>query len=239
MRYLNTIVCFLLFSFPVFAHASTSGVSSGNPTKGSSVELRHSYSTDDESNSQNDRIRIRQHFEHGFTENYAIRLILTQDKQKGDPLKHSSFRVENRLQFYNQKDHGFNGALRFVYRNNDNSPDAVEVQFNGSTDLIYGLQYKQNVIFSYDIGKDSRSGMGLETRLAIEKTVSQFDIGIDMLNDFGNIRDLSGFDQQSHEIGPYLEGDITENIYYLIGLRHGLSEDAVDQSLRLFTGYKF
>lgn len=200
---------------------------------------RFSYTNDNDSNSQDDRLRMRQHIEHGFTETYALRLIISQGKRKNDSLEHTSFRIENRFQFFEEETDGFDGSIRLGYRNNASSADEVQVRFNGRKKFSEGWEYRQNIIFGHEITAESESGLSLETRFALQKEVGDYDLGVDLFNDFGNLRTLSGYSNQSHTFGPYIKGDLTEDIGYEIGYRHGISDSAGDNSFRVFIGYDF
>ncbi len=200
---------------------------------------RFSYTNDNDAASQDDRLRMRQHYEHGFTDNYALRLIMSQDKRDDDSVEHSSFRIENRFQFFDEKENGFNGAIRLGYRNNASSADEVQIRLNGSTSFADSWQYRQNIIFGHEIADGSKSGLSLETRFAVQKEIGAYDLGIDLFNDFGNLRQLSGYSDQSHTFGPFIKGSVTDDLSYEIGYRHGFSRSAGDNSIRIFIGYDF
>ncbi len=221
------------------ANSSTSGVSSGSVLPGEKFVVRTSYTNDSQSSSQDNRIRIRQHYEHGFNEGYALRFIVSQDKRKNNSLQHQSFRVENRFQFFEENSDGFNGAIRLGYRNNKSSADKVEVRFNGSKKIADNWQYRQNIILGHEVFNDSESGINLETRFAVQTKVTQYNIGIDLFNDWGNLKQLSSYSSQQHTFGSYLKGNINNNLSYEAGYRHGISKSAGDNSVRLFLEYGF
>ena len=73
------------------------------------------------------------------------------------------------------------------YYNKRSAADEVQIRLNGSTDLNEDWQYRQNIIFGHEIADGAEDGLFAETRFALQRAVGDYDVGIDMLNDFGNL----------------------------------------------------
>lgn len=240
MRFLMFIIL-LCVATPAFTASPTSFVSGPNVTAGeTSVEGRIGYSLDDEGASVDERLQIRQHVDHGFNDLYALRIITAQDDRKGDDLTHDSVTIENRFQVFNQDKNGFDGGIRLVYsmRPDHRGADNIAANIIGEKTFENSLQARHNVIIKHDIGAGSDDGISLEVRHQLTKKIALSDdytprIGIEMFNDFGNLRDQSGFSDQDHQIGPVMKGNISENISYETGYRLGFSRAARDHSFKI------
>ena len=103
------IIPFLLFSASFAQAASPTSFVSG-PTVESGItsfEVRSGNSWDNENPSLDKRFQMREHIDHSFNDQYALRLIAAQDDRQGDNLDHDAFTIENRFQIFNAADHGW------------------------------------------------------------------------------------------------------------------------------------
>ena len=222
--------------FAGMAHATTSNVSSPVISTGSqSLETRLAFQWDDAA-SQDRRLRSRIHTDYGFNDWYGIRLIANQDKRDGDNLEHDSVTFENKFQLFELERDGWAGGFRLIYDRADgaNKPDSVELRLLALLP-VGRWEFRHNLGLTHDIGAESDSGLQPQTRWqATYKLESGERIGLEMFNRFGNLRRQSGFDAQSHQLGPVLKGRIADGLSYQTGMVFGLSEDAPDASAKLF-----
>jgi len=52
-----------------------------------------------------------------------------------------------------------------------------------------------------------------------------------------NAGDFGDFNEQQHQIGPIIRGQITDDLKYGVGALFGVSRAANDAELRIFLGY--
>lgn len=244
MKYLKLLPVLLFFAFaPAIARASMiGGVGGSKVTAGKfTTEFRTSYTEDEDgAASQDERWRFRQNFDYGFTDRYALRLILVQDNRKNDDLEHESIGLENRLHILDASEYGFDFGMRAAYKmkDGDKKPDSLALRFIEVVPFD-AWTLTLNQFLKHDIGEDSRSGLGFESRVQIKfKWHENHWVGLESFNDFGRLTALSGYDDQSHTIGPVFKGDIA-GLKYEAGYRAGISDGAFDHGLKLFLSKSF
>lgn len=238
-----TISACMLMALNVSAQASTTGsVGSPGVTKGqTALEARVGYSEVDEASSQDERFRSRVQIDHGFTDYYAGRIVVSQDRRKGDNLEHDAVKFENRFYLMDENDYGFDFGVRAAYSHKDGDKKPSSVEFG-----LYGLvpmdayELRVNQIFSYEVGEDAESGIGGETRLQLTRSIAQnHRLGLESFHDFGNFSEDSEYNAQSHTVGPVLKGKLGDGFKYETGYRAGISDSAPDHSFKFFIGKTF
>ncbi len=240
----KTLLFLLMIPFfaPVNAHASsTGGVGGASVKKGVlAAEARASYSEGDESSSSDGRFQSRIHFDYGVTDSYAARIIFAQDARKNDNYEHAAITFENRFYVLRKDESGFDFGVRAAYsmKDGDKKPDNVAVEF---IEVLpwQDWEIRLNQFLKHDIGEDRRAGLSFESRLqATTKISDTHRLGFESFNDFGKFRDLSGYDNQNHTIGPVLKGKIG-SYSYEAGYRAGISKSAIDHGVKFFISKKF
>lgn len=246
MRFLPKFVAIsacMLVALNVPAQASTTGsVGSPGVTKGqTAVEARVGYSEADEASSQDERFRSRVQIDHGFTDYYAGRIVVSQDRRKGDNLEHDTVKFENRFYLMDKNDYGFDFGVRAAYSHKDGDKKPNSLEFG-----LYGLvpmdayELRVNQIFSHEVGEDAETGIGGETRLQLTRSIAQnHRLGLESFHDFGNYSEDSEYNAQSHTIGPVLKGKLGDGFKYETGYRAGISNSAPDHSFKFFIGKTF
>ena len=231
----------LLGSNPLMAQTISSVGSPGVAKGATSAEIRMGYSIDKDSSSQDRRLRSRFHIDHGFTDTYAARIVVSGDKRKNDSFDYDSLTFENRFDLYNAEDIGFDFGMRASYslKSGDKGADNITVGFYELFPLEK-WEIRANQFLSHEVGKNSESGLGLATRIqATHSILSDHRLGLETFNNFGNIRTLSGFDDQGHSVGPVLKGKFGNDFYYETGYLAGLSNNSADHNFKLFLGRRF
>lgn len=241
-RVLMLVLCGIFLSVQTSYAGTTSSVGSPNVKKGETeIEFRVGFTEDDDNSSQDERLRLRQQIDHGFTDWYAGRIVLFQDDRKGNSFEHNSIRLSNRFHLLKADDYGFDFGARFEYTHADGDKkpsDALigfyeRIRFND-----YDLRLNQ--LFTHDVGEDANNGVNLELRFQLTKKIADnHRFGIESFNDFGNLTELSGFDDQDHDFGPVLKGKLFDRFDYETGYRYGLSDDAGDHNFKLFISQSF
>lgn len=214
-----------------------------------SVEWRGGYTWHDAGSSADKRFQMHQHLDYGFNDWYAIRLVTTQDKRNNDNIEHRAITFENRIQLIERRVHGWDGGIRLIYGHSDGDKTPHELDVRFMAQVPFGMnddwEFRHNTVLEHDIGSDSRRGIALEFRNQITKAIDTPDflkslrVGLEMFNDFGRLRDTTGFDSQDHQLGPVIKASFHHGLYLQTGYRTGLSDEGTDHLVKLFIGKKF
>lgn len=208
----------------------------GTPTVNEGVlwtEARVSLNLDNETTNLEEAYIYRQFIDYGFSDDFALRLTLEQDDLQDQDFDHNNFQLESRFQLFDNENHGFEGGFRITYINRDTGPDEISTLW--AAEKFFGhdksWSYRHNFLVNHQLGADSRSGLIFTTRSSLRKKVSFGQIGFESFSDFGLIRDLSGFSDQIHTVGPMVNGTIFNNAFgYQVSIRQGISRAAADQT---------
>lgn len=244
-HFLSSFFIFILIvAMADFALASSIGnVSSPVVNEGEyEVEWRVGFSQDDDTPRGDDRLQMRQHFQYGFTDDYAMRLILVEDKRKGEDTNYTGFTIENHFQLMDQKTHGFDAGVRLNYTRADGDDGADNVTAAGLVqwDFASDWQWRHNVSLSHELGAEHVSGVNVGYRTEVTKQVApHMRAGLELFYDIGNVREQAGYDAQDVSFGPIVKGNLGNGFYYQTGYRAGLSQNADDHSFKLFLGKTF
>ncbi len=163
-----------------FAASPIGNVGSASVNAGEfATEQRVGFLRDDKSRSKDQRFQMRQHFDYGVNDWYALRFNIAQDRLNGENLDISSYAVENRFQLIEARDHGFDAGFRFsyVHRSDDSSPDEIDVRLvaTGYLDKQKQWAWRHNTVMEHDIGSNSRGGLLFEWR---HQLVREIDHGV-------------------------------------------------------------
>jgi len=229
------IFCTLSALVAVKPAAANTGSAVGGATveKGkTAVEYRLAGSLDDESTSQDDRMRTRVHLDHAFTDIYAARIVYVMDRLKGDGLEAGNVSWQNRFHFVKRDVYGWDGGMRLNYTvaDGDKKPDDLSLRFYQEFPLE-GLEIRFNQIFGHDLGEDSGKGVSAEWRSQITRKITDNTaVGIDFFHDFGNLSQQSGYRAQEHAVGPVIKTKFGGGYSMEAGYRLGISTAASDHS---------
>ncbi len=205
------------------------------------VTLRNAYVAD-ETNAQIDgRWRSRLMFDYGIDDDNALGIYLQGDQRRGDNLEMEALIVENRYEWHEAATDGFYSGfrVRYTWRDGDKKPDDAHIR------LILGMPYgnwdlRFNQILGWEMGQGSTAGMLVDTRAQVSYGYGGgHRVGIENFSNFGNLRTTDGFRTQQHEVGPILQGPLTEALNYDLGYRYGYSDAAPDHAIRLFLIQRF
>lgn len=212
------------------------------------IDYRMGYTTDDQGQPDDGRFQMRQHLDHGFTDWYAMRFVAVQDERHDDNMEHRLLRWEHRFHLIKQKDFGWDGGLRFRYDQSDGDKAPNEIHFRLLADIPFAERwnYRHNTILEHDVGENSRAGLTLELRHQItyqfdlpDPLITQLRMGVDVFNGFGHLRDLSGYEEQNHQIGPVMKFSLAHGLASEISYRAGISSEATDNLFKFTLAKRF
>lgn len=225
------------------ALASTAHIGGARVTKGKlSAEYRYSHTED------TGRRRMRQHLDYGVTDRYAFRLVVSQDKRRGDGFEHNGVTVENRFHVIDREEKGFDVGVRLnaTLSDGDKAPHETELRLMTEWPFAEGWNFRNNVIVEADIGEDAEDGAALELRSGVYydtgfsgSVLQSLKTGAEMFNGFGRLNNLSGADAQNHALGVALKGKLPYALGFQAGYRAGISDAAPDHIFRFALSKKF
>ena len=234
------------------AASPVSNVGTAKVDKGEySIEQRFGYTLDTPDESNHERLRLRQHFDYGFTDWYALRVITQQDKPYGDSLEWRSATIENRFQLFEKDVDGWDGGFRLSYAqaDGDKTPHTLAMRLLAQSSFGQGWAWRANAVFEHDVGEDAESGVALELRTQLVKEIyrsqnehdwlQKVQFGGEMFNDFGSLKEQSDFNSHDHQLGPVLKLDFPDGRFMQIGYRFGVSDASPDHLFKVFVGYDF
>jgi hypothetical protein len=212
-------------------------------TKGRhAIEMRAGLSSDQASDSQDGRFNTRTYYDYGVSDWYAIRFGINQDNQGDGNYQHSALTLDNRFQVFERNQHGFDGGFRLSYsfRDGNKKPDTIEARWINVIPLQADYEFRHHVIVQHQIGQESRHGLMPELRWQVTRPfINDHRVGVEMFNEFGNIRYQDGYSKQNHSMGLVFTGPLWKDLNYQTGYRHSLSRNAPDHAVKFFIGHDF
>ena len=226
----------LLFFLPHVTLANTGGVAGTDIDAGLlSFDARASYSFNDEGGANDRRLRSRIHLDYAFTNWFAFRPVLEGVKEVDGSFEYDGIVFDNRFLIREKKPErwGLGWWFRYFLQDTDDKPDRIQLRFMEDRDFgKYNLRLDQ--LYGHDVGQDSQSGLRFENRTQFSYALKpDFTLGLESFNNFGNLRNLNGFDNQNHATGPFIRHNLKE-FTYEVGYRAGMSDRADDHMFRFF-----
>ena len=239
LLFISVLVC-----VPVMAQATLAEVSSPRvQAHRALVEWRGSYAWDNTNESVDHRFQQRVLYDYGFNDTLAVRISTTHERQAGESLRHRMSGAELRLQLLERGEANAEAGIRLFYNKADGAsrPDNAGAIVIG--DYRDGaLLYRGNLVVTHAMGAESRAGVAVETRAMVSYALAEtHHLALESFNNFGRLRDMRGFDNQQHSVGPVLIGwfDDRHAWEYNLGLQRALSDAAPDWQTKLFLSYEF
>ena len=206
--------------------SNTSGVHGPGVKEGEkSAQLRIAFSPAD-NDDQEDAWAYRLHYQEAITDKLRGRVIL-QYRDRGD-LQYDYLRAELLYNFKKQAaDEIWSSGVRFDVRTRRaQRPEEVAVNWTNQWNLDNGIRIRGILIGSRQFGSPSAfSGTEISTRSSIStKLDNGLRVGIEMFNEYGKLTDIPDFEDQSHQIGPMVGGNIGGYKFefrYLAGVTDG------------------
>lgn len=191
----------------------------------------------------------RIHYDYSFTGWYQLRLIGSFSQPDGGDWDYSAFTVENWFQWSEEAsdNSGFNGGLRFAYGfADDGGPDEAEVRLTATDKFAGPWEWRANLIGEIEAGDGSEGGVELELRSQVSRAVEMtalgtddWRFGVELFSELGNTRDIPGFDDQAHQVGPVVKIGWANGVYLQSAIRAGITDGADDSMAKLFIGREF
>ncbi|MGX6646897.1 hypothetical protein ACWCOP_03010 [Maricaulaceae bacterium MS644] len=132
---------------------------------------------------------------------------------------------------------GYSSGLRFDARlaEGDDTPHEIGVNWTNQWVFDGGWRARALVLLDRDVGPGANDDWIVETRASLYRSLDGgLSVGVESFNEFGGLEaGFGGFNNQSHQIGPALSGDLAAGVEWSAGVLFGLSESADDHDLML------
>lgn len=114
--------------------------------------------------------------------------------------------------------------------------------FNWTNDLRINerLSARFLAMIQKELGENASDSLILQTRARLRYVIDgESGAGIEMFNAYGPLAELSGFDNQSHQLGPFYDMRLAEGWQLFGSALLGASDASPDLDLRLWVTYSF
>lgn len=244
-KYVSLLLCSTAISISLSAHAvpiTTGVIGAKVGKKGETIiGYRSGYESDNTNMAENGAFTERYDLFYNTSDSSRIRFLLNRTDLGNTKSEFSSASIEPVFQLFNQKEHGFDGSILTGLRIplGDNTAYQGRVVLSG--DIPLGkLSLCHNSVFAHEFGAHQTSGLRYQARFRVLYPVGDTTkVGLEMMNDFGNLRTVHGYNDSRHRLGTLLTGKFTENIGYTAGILAGISEAEADVGGKFFLSYKF
>jgi len=210
------------------------------------IEYRGHYNFDSEAGEDGEHAHVL-FVGRGFTPYWFSEIGLESEKEGNEDLKLEAIEWENRFQLTEQgrywMDVGLLTELEFAARDDD--PDEVLLapllQKAVSRRWVATLNPRFEREFGDNAEDEWELGYAWELRNRLRRTL---EWGVEGFGETGELGDSEPWDEQEHEIGPFVSGSVDldgprEALKYQVGLLFGVTDGAPDQRLAWELEYEF
>ena len=194
-----------------------------------SIENRVSFEPDDDDFAQ------RLHYEQSFNDDLMWRVVIGTSKTEDSDVDFDSVRGELFWQL-SEDGKAYQTGVRFdlVLRDNDKT-DSFGMNWMNQFKLDDNWSVRGLLLTSIDFGDQRRDGVFLQTRGQLNRTLqSNRSIGIELYSSYGSTNDFADFEEQNHQIGPYVRVPITNGWTLTGNVLAGITEASPDTTLRIW-----
>lgn len=219
---------------------STSNVSGSDVNAGEDLfEYRFAYSP--ENDGKDEGFVHRLHYQHGFSDAWRGRILLTLGKRGADPLKAQIASVEILHQFKESEDTGgWDSAIRIDGNIplEDGRPGRARIGWHNSYEFENHVELRGVLLLGHEFGDRAKDGMSIETREELSyKLPSGVRIGAQIFDIYGTTDHFGSFNEQKHQLGPIIKGRLGKHARYEFSTLFGVSHAASDADIRFVFSY--
>ncbi len=243
--YLKYAVSLCALAHITSAHASpitANVIGSSVGDKGDTgMEYRSGYEWDGDNAAQDNRFTDRVDVFHNITTDTQLRMFVNRVNPGNDDSDFSSVFIEPAFQMFHADKDGFDGAILtgLTLADGDDGAHQVRTVLTGTLPMDEWYMVHNSVI-AHEFGAEKQSGVKYEARWRVMyKAQDNMHVGVEMFNNFGNLRTANGFDRMTHRAGAVVTGNFTDQIGYQSGVLAGLSDDAPDVAAKFWLSYQF
>lgn len=186
-------------------------------------------------------IAHRLHYDHAVTGNLRLRLAGSVRDRDGHAMDFANVAAEARWQFASHATRGFDAGLivNLAVPTSPGAPERMRFGLPVSIDFGEDWQVRAIAFTGAEFGDSARDGALMETRFEATRRVGGRRVGAQMFSDYNTTAAPGRFDDQRHQLGFVVKGELLPRLNYESGALFGVSDAAADVDLRLFLNYGF
>jgi hypothetical protein len=219
-------------------------VYSPHVTKGEFALENRGHVTFDDEDSKDDAQRHIFEVEYSVTDWYHTALFADLRKRSGGPLRYDATAWENIFELSEPGKWWVDvGAyLEYKWAEDDDDPDKIEAKLLFEKTLG-ALRNRFNFTFEEELGSEGDESFKLEYAWQTKwKTGTPIQVGFEAFGELGEIRDIKPLEDQEHQLGPVLWGELEvgerSKIELQLGWLFGLTDATPDGTLKWIVEYE-
>ena len=182
----------------------------------------------------------RLHYERSLNERIMLRGIVQSRETVRSSQEYDFFQAEMFVQLSPEGPRTWSSGLRFDGRIRERgSTGLAGVHWLNQFELNERLSARVVLLNFVQFGGGAESGVFPQTRLSLQQTVGRAGFGVESYSSYGKWSDLADIDDQSHQIGPFLNLGFGEGWSVFGGLLFGLTDASADTNFRAWLTKRF
>lgn len=177
----------------------------------------------------------RVHYQQALNDKVQVRGLVQVRETADSDFDFDSLGLEATWQITPDGQHWQTG-LRFDARvRDDGRPGSLGVNWMNQWALPGGWRARGLVLTAVDVGDNTRDGVFVQTRGQLNyRLAGGPDVGLELFSAYGSSDNFRDFEDQSHEIGPYVVAPVAENWSIFAGTLFGLTDGSPDANLKFW-----
>lgn len=242
MKYKYALLSFLASGLSSgMAHADNLKIYSPRVEKGElSAEANLNYSVDKKDPTLDNYLSQVVGFEYGMTDYWQTELSGEIEKDGGDSNKLTNIKFENIIAPWKPGENFIDTAFYIELEKAAQSGDPNNFEAKLLLEKnINNFVNTANIKVNHEFGPHAESGWGTGLALRTKYRMDEkFEPGIEYYGEFGNTKQSLSFNDQSHAVGPVIEGKLGK-VKYDTGVLFGVSDSAPDTTAKFNIEYEF
>ena len=179
----------------------------------------------------------RVHYHQAVSDSLRWRALASWADPVGGDVELDHVQAELLWQIIERTPSGYSSGLRFDARVAEGDDVPHEIGVNWANQWVFdgGWRVRALLLLDRDVGPRANDDWIVETRASLYRSLDNgLSVGLESFNAFGGIdAGFGGFDDQAHQIGPVVSGDLTDRVEWSAGVLFGLSDGADEQDFML------
>ena len=185
---------------------------------------------------------------YGITDRWKTALSAVYVDQPAGGYTYDRLKWENIYQLFEQGEHWLDAGLYVEYQAPDakrHAPDVLEFQLLLQKSLpgdgaFPAMRHTLNLVLKRELGALATRGTGFGLAWQSMWSLSDaFRPGFEYYGEPGLINNFNAPQQQSHQLGPVISGEIGRSLEYQLGWLYGLTRTSINGLFKLVVEYKF
>ncbi len=234
MRHL--VVLLLLVVTPLYSKAQNTGGVFGPGVNEGHKSLQYRIAYDDSLEAYAHRL----HYQQAVNGDTMWRVVAQQRENARGEYKHDFVQLEL-FQQLPDVSASWQTGVRFDLKLSDSGrPNVVGVNWMNDVQLNDRWMARLLVLTAAQFGENHVSGVSLQTRGSLNYSYSaRVLLSVSMFNSYGLLKDIQGFDEQQHQIGPTVQVFWGEGWHLQGGYLAGITDRTPDHTIRFWLTKSF